>query len=110
MKLVTAVIRSRMLDDVKAALAAFGVADTTVAHSFGCDEVRTELGHRVPYRIGRVPMTRLEVMVDPLDAQVVATVIAATARTGTEGDGEVRISGVDRVIRVGGGQLCWNGA
>ncbi len=112
MKLVTAVIRPRMLDDVKAALAAFGVADIAITPSFGCDQARTGAHRGVRSRVGLVPMARIQVVVDLFDAEDVATVIAAAAaaRTGIKGDGEVRISGVDRVIPVGGGQLCWNGA
>lgn len=110
MKLVTAVIRPRMLDDVKAALAAFGVADIAITPSFGCDQARTGAHRGVRSRVGLVQMARIQVVVDLFDAEDVATVIAAAARTGIKGDGEVRISGVDRVIPVGGGQLCWNGA
>ena len=109
MKLVTAVIRPAMLGDVKAALTAYGILDMVVTPSFGRHDAGSEACGGIGSGVGHVPMARVDVAVERFDAEDVATVMAAAARTGMGGDGEVRIGGADRVIRIGGGQLCWNG-
>ena len=109
MKLVTAVIRPTMLDDVKAALAAFGIVDMIVTPSFGRD-AGSGASPGTRSGVGLVPMARVDVAVERFDAEDVAALMAGAARTGMEGDGEVRIGGAERVIPIGGGQLCWNGS
>jgi nitrogen regulatory protein P-II 1 len=106
MKLVTAVIKPHKLDDVKSALAAFGVKGITITESsgFGRQKGKTEVYRGTEYVIDTVPKTRLEIVCDAVDAEDIATVIVQSARTGRIGDGKVWITNVDRMIRIRTGE------
>ncbi|HWH34005.1 MAG TPA: P-II family nitrogen regulator [Acidimicrobiales bacterium] len=106
MKLVTAVIKPHKLDEVKSALADFGVKGLTIteASGHGRQKGKTEVYRGTEYTVDVVPKTRIEVLCDLFDAEDVAGVIVAAARTGKIGDGKVWISEVDRVIRIRTGE------
>lgn len=106
MKLVTAIIKPHKLDDVKEALATFGVKGLTIteASGHGRQKGKTEVYRGTEYTVDVVPKTRIEVLCDLFDAEDVAGVIASAARTGKIGDGKVWISDVERVIRIRTGE------
>ena len=107
MKLVTAVVKPHMLDDVKAALQGAGVKGMTVseAQGFGRQRGKTEVYRGAEYTVDLLPKVRIEVLCDLFDAERVAEVIVGAARTGKIGDGKVWISEVDRVIRIRTGEM-----
>ena len=93
MKLITAVIKPFKLDDVKAALEAFGVHGLTVSEASGYGRQRghTEVYRGAEYTVDLVPEGRVEVLVDDADADGVIDVDrqgaprparSATARSG----------------------------
>lgn len=106
MKLVTAIIKPHLLEEVKAALEAFGVEGLTVseARGFGRQRGHTEVYRGAEYTIDLVPKVRVEVLVDTDDAADIVDVLAGSARTGRIGDGKVWISSVDTVVRVRTGE------
>lgn len=106
-KLVTAIIKPHKLEDVKAALGAFGVHGLTISEASGAGRQggKTETYRGVEYTIDVVPKTRVEVLCEHIDADDVARVIAGAARTGKIGDGKVWVTGVDAVIRIRTGEL-----
>lgn len=106
MKLVTAIIKPFRLDDVKEALAAYGIAGMTVSESSGYGRQR---GHSEVYRgaecsVDFVPKIRLEVVVEDLDAGSVVDVIVKTAQTGRIGDGKVWVLPIEDMVRVRTGE------
>jgi len=105
-KLVTAIVKPFMLDDVKAALESLGVAGLTVTEvqGFGRQKGHTEVYRGAEYTVDLVPKLKVEVLVDDLDAAEVADAVVAAARTGSIGDGKVWVTGVDTVIRVRTGE------
>jgi nitrogen regulatory protein P-II 1 len=107
MKLVTAVIKPHKLEDVKEALAEFGVKGLTIteASGYGRQKGKTEVYRGTEYTVDVVPKSRVEVLCDLFDAEDVAGVIVAAARTGKIGDGKVWITEVDRVIRIRTGEV-----
>ncbi len=107
MKLVTAVIKPHKLDDVKSALSEYGVKGLTIteASGYGRQKGKTEVYRGTEYTVDVIPKTRIEVLCDLFDAEDVASVIVAAARTGRIGDGKVWISEVDRVIRIRTGEV-----
>ncbi len=107
MKLVTAIVKPHKLDDVKSALADFGVKGLTIseASGYGRQKGKTEVYRGTEYTVDVVPKTRIEVLCDLFDAEDVANVIVSAARTGKIGDGKVWISEVDRVIRIRTGEV-----
>ena len=106
MKLITAIIKPHKLDDVKAALEAFGVQGMTVSEASGYGRQRghTEVYRGAEYTVDMVPKVRLEVVVDDLDATGVVEAVVKSAATGRIGDGKVWTTTVDDVVRVRTGE------
>ena len=106
MKLVTAVIKPFKLDEVRAALLAFGVQGMTVSESSGYGRQRghTEVYRGAEYTVELLPKVRLEILVDDEDGDDVVDVIVRAARTGKIGDGKVWTSTVENVVRVRTGE------
>ena len=106
MKLITAIIKPHKLDDVKAALEAFGVQGMTVseASGFGRQRGHTEVYRGAEYTVDMVPKVRLEVLVDEIDSAGVVDAIVKSAATGRIGDGKVWLTTIDEVVRVRTGE------
>ena len=106
MKLVTAVIKPHKLDEVKAALEAFGVQGLTVSEASGYGRQRghTEVYRGAEYTVDLVPKVRVEVLVDDVDAADVVEVVVKAAQTGRIGDGKVWVAPIDEVVRVRTGE------
>jgi len=106
MKLVTAVVKPFKLDDVRGALASFGVAGMTVteASGYGRQRGHSEVYRGAEYQVDLVPKVRLEVLVDDAEASDVVEAIVAAARTGSIGDGKVWVLPVEEVVRVRTGE------
>jgi nitrogen regulatory protein P-II 1 len=106
-KLITAIVKPFKLDDVKTALKDAGVTGMTVTEvqGFGRQSGHTEIYRGAEYTIDFVPKVRIDVLVDVADAERVAEVIAAAARTGKIGDGKIWITEVDRVMRIRTGEV-----
>ena len=107
MKLVTAIVKPHKVDEVKGALAAYGVKGITIteASGYGRQKGKTEVYRGTEYTIDVVPKTRIEVLCEAFDAEDIANVIVSAARTGRIGDGKVWINEVDRVIRIRTGEI-----
>ncbi|MGI8418358.1 MAG: P-II family nitrogen regulator [Nakamurella sp.] len=107
MRLVTAVIKPFKLDEVRAALLAFGVHGMTVSESSGYGRQRghTEVYRGAEYTVELLPKVRLEILVDDDDADDVTDVIVQAAHTGKIGDGKVWTTVVDSVVRVRTGEV-----
>ena len=106
MKLVTAVVKPHKLEDVKAALSAFGVHGLTIteASGYGRQRGQTEVYRGTEYTVDVVPKSRIDVVCEAADAEDIANVIVRAARSGRIGDGKVWITPVDRVIRIRTGE------
>ncbi|MHB8340897.1 MAG: P-II family nitrogen regulator [Mycobacteriales bacterium] len=106
MKLVTAVVKPYKLDEVKAALEAFGVRGLTVCEvqGYGRQRGHTEVYRGAEYQVDFVPKIRVDVVVSDDDAPDVLGVICKAANTGKIGDGKIWVTSVDEVIRVRTGE------
>jgi nitrogen regulatory protein P-II 1 len=107
LKLITAIVKPFKLDDVKTALKDAGVTGMTVTEvqGFGRQAGHTEVYRGAEYTIDFVPKVRIEVLVDDADADRVAEVVTAAARTGKIGDGKIWTTDVGRTIRIRTGEL-----
>ena len=105
-KLVTAVVKPHKLDEVKAALEAFGVQGLTVseANGYGRQRGHTEVYRGAEYTVDLVPKIRIEVLVEDSDADQLIEVVVKAARTGKIGDGKVWVTPVEGIIRVRTGE------
>ena len=106
MKLITAVIKPFKLDEVRAALEAFGVKGMTVseASGYGRQKGHTEVYRGAEYKVDLVPKLRIEVLVEAEDADDIIDVLVTAARTGKIGDGKVWAVPVDTAVRVRTGE------
>ena len=106
MKLITAVIKPHKLDEVKAALEAFGVQGMTVSEASGYGRQRghTEVYRGAEYTVDLVPKVRVEIIVDDPDVSDVVDVVVKSAQTGRIGDGKVWTTPLDDVVRVRTGE------
>ena len=106
MKLITAIIKTFTLDDVKAALEQIGVQGMTVSEvqGYGRQRGHTEVYRGAEYSVDFVPKVRVEVLVDDMAVDKTVETIVDTARTGKIGDGKVWVTPVDAVVRVRTGE------
>ncbi len=102
MKLVTAVIKPHVLDDVKSALAAVGVQGMTVSEvkGFGRQGGHTETYRGAEYKVDFVPKVKLEVVVAEETLAQVVEAITKSAQTGKIGDGKVWVTSVESLVRI----------
>ena len=106
MKLVTAIIKPHQLDAVKEALEAYGISGMTVSEASGYGRQRghSEVYRGAEYTVDFVPKSRVEVLVDDMDASSVVDVILKAAQTGRIGDGKIWVVPVEDVARVRTGE------
>jgi nitrogen regulatory protein P-II 1 len=106
MKLVTAIVKPFVLEDVKGALEQLGVLGMTVSEvqGYGRQKGHTEVYRGAEYSVDFVPKVRVEVVADDTLADKVVDAIVESARTGKIGDGKVWVTTVDSVIRVRTGE------
>ena len=89
MKLVTAIVKPFVLEDVKGALEQIGVLGMTVSEvqGYGRQKGHTEVYRGAEYSVDFVPKVRVEVVADDTLADKVVDAIVESARTGKIGDG-----------------------
>ncbi|HET6258506.1 P-II family nitrogen regulator [Pseudonocardia sp.] len=106
MKLVTAIVKPFVLEDVKGALEQIGVLGMTVSEvqGYGRQKGHTEVYRGAEYSVDFVPKVRVEVVADDTLADKVVDAIVEAARTGKIGDGKVWVIPVESVIRVRTGE------
>jgi nitrogen regulatory protein P-II 1 len=106
MKLVTAIVKPFVLEDVKGALEQLGVLGMTVSEvqGYGRQKGHTEVYRGAEYSVDFVPKVRVEVVADDALADKVVDAVVEAARTGKIGDGNVWVTPVDSVIRVRTGE------
>ena len=106
MKLITAIIKPHMLDDVRDALSKSGIKGLTVTEvkGFGRQKGHTEVYRGVEYSVDFVPKIQIEIVTD--DDQVASAIGAITesARTGEIGDGKIFVSDISQAIRIRTGE------
>src|ERR1700694_3282498 len=107
MKLVTAIIKPFMLDNVKEALGALNVVGMTVTEvrGFGRQRGHTEVYRGAEYTVEFVPKVRVEIVADDVDAKRIADTLVEAARTDKIGDGKVWVTSVEELVRVRTGEM-----
>ena len=106
MKLVTAIIKQFMLDDVRDALGEVGVKGMTVTEvkGFGRQKGHTELYRGAEYVVDFVPKVKVEVAVSEKILDAVIEAIIAAARTEKIGDGKIFVYDVESIYRIRTGE------
>ena len=106
MKLVTAIVKPFVLEDVKGALEQLGVLGMTVSEvqGYGRQKGHTEVYRGAEYSVDFVPKIKIEVVIDDAAVDKVLEAVVEAARTGKIGDGKVWVSPVEEVVRVRTGE------
>ncbi len=106
MKKIEAIIKPFKLEEVKEALSELGIQGMTVTEvkGFGRQKGHTEIYRGSEYTVDFLPKIKVEVVVEDMDAQIVAETIVRSANTGKIGDGKVFISPVEEAIRIRTGE------
>lgn len=102
MKLVTAVIKPHMLDEVRDTLSRLGSTGLTVTEvkGFGRQKGHTEVYRGAEYSVEFVPKVKIELVVADDRVEAVVDAIKTSARTGQIGDGKVFVSDMAQAIRI----------
>ena len=107
MKLITAIIKPHVLDDVRDQLAKAGVQGVTVTEvkGFGRQKGHTEIYRGAEYTVDFVPKMKLETVVPDELVEAASSAITTAARTGSIGDGKVFVSDISQAVRIRTGEI-----
>jgi len=106
MKLVTAIIKPFVLDQVRESLSNIGIQGITVTEvkGYGRQKGHTELYRGAEYQVDLLPKVKIEIAVsDQLYDQVIEAIIDS-ADTGKIGDGKIFVTSMEEVIRIRTGE------
>jgi len=106
MKLVTAIIKPFMLEEIKNALMEVGIEGMTVyeVRGFGRQRGHTEIFTGSTYSVGFLPKLEVQIAVHDELVEAVCSAICSAARTGKIGDGLVLVAPLEVVTRVRTGE------
>jgi nitrogen regulatory protein PII len=106
MKIITAIIKPHMLDDVREALTDMGVTGLTVSEvkGFGRQKGHTEIYRGAEYIVDFLPKIKIEIVVSNQNLERVIDTIVNTAKTGKIGDGKIFVTEALQVIRIRTGE------
>ena len=106
MKLVIAIIRPHVVDDVRDALLALGInaLTSTEVKGYGRQKGHKEMYRGAEYSIDFVPKTKVEVVVDDDKSDAVIETITAAARSGQIGDGKLFVVDIGQAVRIRTGE------
>ena len=107
MKLITAVIKTNKLDEVREALLAVGVSGLTVTDvkGYGRQKGHTELYRGSEYEVDLLPKTKLEIAVSDDKADEVVEAITTSANSNKIGDGKIFVVDLNQLVRIRTGDL-----
>ena len=107
MKLITAIIKPHMLDEVRDALSKVGIQGLTVTEvkGFGRQKGHSEIYRGAEYSVEFVPKIKIEVVADDPQVDPAIEAIKASARTGEIGDGKIFVSDMSQAVRIRTGEI-----
>jgi nitrogen regulatory protein PII len=105
-KLVTAIVKPHVLDEVKEVLQGIGIQGLTVTEvrGYGRQRGHTEIYRGAEYTVEFVPKAKLEILAAGEQVDDVVDAIVTKARSGQVGDGKVYVTDVDRIVRIRTGE------
>jgi nitrogen regulatory protein P-II 1 len=105
-KLLTAVVRPFVVDDIREAMERLAVLGMTVteAQGYGRQKGHVEVYRGAEYSVDFVAKVRVEILLDDSIVDKALDAVVAACRTGRIGDGKVWVTPVDTVVRVRTGE------
>ena len=106
MRIVTAIIKTFKLDEVRQALSDLGIRGITVTEvkGFGRQKGHTELYRGAEYVVDFLPKVKVEAAVEASQVELVIEAIENAARTGKIGDGKIFVTVLEQVVRIRTGE------
>ena len=106
MKLITAIIKPHMLDNVRDALGKSGIQGLTVTEvkGFGRQKGHAEVYRGTEYTVAFVPKIKIDIVADDDQVDRAIEAIKESARTGEIGDGKIFVADVGQAIRIRTGE------
>lgn len=106
MKLITAMIQTEKLPDVKAALMAADVGKMTVSNVIGAGQQQgyEETYRGVKHEIKLIKKVRLDIAVNDNFVDKTINAIIGAAKTGNIGDGKIWVTPIEECIRIRTGE------
>jgi nitrogen regulatory protein P-II 1 len=105
-KLLTAVVRPFVVDDIREAMEQLAVLGMTVseAQGYGRQKGHVEVYRGAEYSVDFVSKVRVEMLLDDSIVDRALDAVVQACRTGRIGDGKVWVTAVDTVVRVRTGE------
>lgn len=106
MKKIEAIIKPFKLDDVKEALNAIGIKGMTVSEvkGYGRQKGHKEIYRGAEYEVDFIPKTKVEIVIDASQVDLVVDTIRKAANTDKIGDGKIFVLPIEEVMRVRTGE------
>ncbi len=106
MKMVSAVIKTFKLDEVKNAILKVGVHGMTVREvmGFGRQKGHIENYRGTRYEVKFIPKVKIEVVIPDDKVEEILDIIRQTAHTGEIGNGKIFVYPIEDVIRIRTGE------
>ncbi len=107
MKLVTAIVRPHVVDEVRDTLSRLGVTGLTATEvkGFGRQKGHTEMYRGAEYSIDFVPKAKLELVINDEKLDAVVEAVKSAARSGQIGDGKIFVSDIEQAVRIRTGEM-----
>lgn len=106
MKMIIAIIKPHLLDEVRQALYQAGITGLTVTKvkGFGNQSGHTELYRGNEYVVDLQPRLKLEIGISAINVDKTVKAIRDTAYTGETGDGKIFVMNIEQVLRISNGE------
>ena len=106
MKIITAIIKTFKVEEVRSSLDEIGVSGMTMTEvkGFGRQKGHTELYRGAEYTIDFLPKIKIEIAVTDDLVDQVKNAIIKSAGSGKIGDGKIFVSPIDEVVRIRTGE------
>jgi len=106
MKLITAIIQTDKLDEVREALMKAEITRITVSRCAGHGQDQGDVslyrGHEVKPNL--IPKTRIDIAVNDAFVDATLKAIVDAARTGKIGDGKIIVTPIEQIMRIRTGE------
>ena len=102
MKLLTAIIRPHILDDVRESLIEVGAGGITVTEikGFGTQKGHTELYRGAEYAVDFIPKIKIELALPDSLVNACIDTIIEHCKSGKIGDGKIFVTNIEEAIRI----------
>jgi len=106
MKMITAILRPGVIDELRENLAEIGVSGITVTSvkGFGAQKGHTEHYRGSEFQVDFVHKVKLEIAVSAGFFDKTIDVIKTVAKSGNIGDGKIFVTNIEKVIRIRTGE------